>query len=101
MSTTNNSLSILSKSGSWIRGNPGRFACMLIVAVSLPLLFALIHGFEGGPCAKADVCTSIGGWQLSWGCMEQIGYFMLVFTVFSFVGFALVRLIKHFLRAHR
>ena len=118
MSTTNNSLSILSKSGSWIRGNPGRFACMLIVAVlyglllacivqpdyegfmaaalminflvppvlliiniaaacfrkstwkfplgcvavSLPLLFALIHGFEGGPCAKADVCTSIGGW---------------------------------------
>ena len=37
------------------------------VAVSLPLLFALIHGFEGGPCAKADVCTSIGGWQLSWG----------------------------------
>lgn len=149
MSTTNNSLSILSKSGSWIRGNPGRFACMLIVAVlyglllacivqpdyegfmaaalminflvppvlliiniaaacfrkstwkfplgcvavSLPLLFALIHGFEGGPCAKADVCTSIGGWQLSWGCMEQIGYFMLVFTVFSFVGFALVRLI--------
>lgn len=121
MSTTNNSLSILSKSGSWIRGNPGRFACMLIVAVlyglllacivqpdyegfmaaalminflvppvlliiniaaacfrkstwkfplgcvavSLPLLFALIHGFEGGPCAKADVCTSIGGWQLS------------------------------------
>ena len=123
MSTTNNSLSILSKSGSWIRGNPGRFACMLIVAVlyglllacivqpdyegfmaaalminflvppvlliiniaaacfrkstwkfplgcvavSLPLLFALIHGFEGGPCAKADVCTSIGGWQLSWG----------------------------------
>ena len=71
------------------------------VAVSLPLLFALIHGFEGGPCAKADVCTSIGGWQLSWGCMEQIGYFMLVFTVFSFVGFALVRLIKHFLRAHR
>ncbi len=157
MSTTNNSLSILSKSGSWIRGNPGRFACMLIVAVlyglllacivqpdyegfmaaalminflvppvlliintaaacfrkstwkfplgcvavSLPLLFALIHGFEGGPCAKADVCTSIGGWQLSWGCMEQIGYFMLVFTVFSFVGFALARLIKHFLRAHR
>lgn len=157
MSTTNNSLSILSKSGSWIRGNPGRFACMLIVAVlyglllacivqpdyegfmaaalminflvppvlliiniaaacfrkstwkfplgcvavSLPLLFALIHGFEGGPCAKADVCTSIGGWQLSWGCMEQIGYFMLVFTVFSFVGFALMRLIKHFLRAHR
>ena len=157
MSTTNNSLSRLSKSGSWIRGNPGRFACMLIVAVlyglllacivqpdyegfmaaalminflvppvlliiniaaacfrkstwkfplgcvavSLPLLFALIHGFEGGPCAKADVCTSIGGWQLSWGCMEQIGYFMLVFTVFSFVGFALVRLIKHFLLAHR
>lgn len=33
--------------------------------------------------------------------VEQIGYFMLVFTVFSFVGFALVRLIKHFLRAHR
>ena len=108
MSTTNNSLSILSKSGSWIRGNPGRFACMLIVAVlyglllacivqpdyegfmaaalminflvppvlliintaaacfrkstwkfplgcvavSLPLLFALIHGFEGGPCRE-------------------------------------------------
>ena len=83
MSTTNNSLSILSKSGSWIRGNPGRFACMLIVAVLYGLLLACIvqPDYEG--------------------CMEQIGYFMLVFTVFSFVGFALVRLIKHFLRAHR
>ena len=42
MSTTNNSLSILSKSGSWIRGNPGRFACMLIVAVLYGLLLACI-----------------------------------------------------------
>ena len=87
MSTTNNSLSILSKSGSWIRGNPGRFACMLIVAVLYGLLLACIvqPDYEGFMAAAlminflvppvlliiniAAACFRKSTWKFPLGCV--------------------------------
>ena len=90
MSTTNNSLSILSKSGSWIRGNPGRFACMLIVAVLYGLLLACIvqPDYEGFMAAAlminflvppvlliiniAAACFRKSTWKFPLGCVSGL-----------------------------
>ena len=61
-------------------------ACTLVPA---PMLMALITVYED-TCPIGSTCTLIGDRYLSWGSMDQVLHFVIVFAVASFLGFGVV-----------
>ncbi|PST47814.1 hypothetical protein COO72_11160 [Bifidobacterium callitrichos] len=62
-------------------------ACSL---VSIPLLTALIMPYRG-TCSSGESCTAISGdWYISWTSLDQVGWFVMVFSIASFLGFGVV-----------
>lgn len=62
-------------------------ACSL---VSIPLLTALIMPYRG-TCSSGESCTAISGdWYISWTSLAQVGWFVMVFSIASFLGFGVV-----------
>lgn len=56
----------------------------------IPLLATLILLYRG-TCSAGEACTAItGDWYLSWTPLDQFGWFVMVFSVASFLGFAVV-----------
>ncbi|KAB7785728.1 hypothetical protein [Bifidobacterium cebidarum] len=65
---------------------------LLCSAIALPLLFALITPYDD--CAVDSACTNMGTWYINWSTMDQVWYFLLVFTIASFAGFGVALFIR-------
>lgn len=57
--------------------------------VPIPLLMALIFPYEE-MCPVGSVCTQFGDWYINWSSLDQVWLFTMIFSVASFLGFAVV-----------
>ena len=74
------------------RRRPWRAALFPLICslVPIPLLATLIMLYRG-TCSAGESCTAISGdWYISWTSFDQVGWFVMVFSVASFLGFGVV-----------